>query len=270
MIRRYSAFFLLFMLANAAMALNPSREYSVTPEKYGMKYKEEKILTSDGASLNAWFFEFSKKTTNTIVISGSGDGNMADNLEIAGQFISLGYNVMMYDYRGYGKSSDFAIDKDTYIYPQFITDLNTVLDYLRKSRAITKFDLYGQNIGAGLSMGVGATRTETRKIIADGPWVSLETMKSKIKEKKGTEVIIPFGFNKNNEPLYAFEKQKAHLKGMMVIVSPKDEYTGPGDIKLIKNNLTETYIVKNSADNSKNFTTDKNAYFEKISKFLQN
>ena len=62
-------------------------------------------------------------------------------------------------------SSEFAIDADTYIYPQFLNDLNAMLDYLRKSRAIMKFDLYGQNIGAGISLGVGANRPETRKLL---------------------------------------------------------------------------------------------------------
>ncbi len=69
-----------------AFALNPSAEYKVMPDKYGMKYKEELVKTSDGASLNTWFFENAKKTTNTMVISGSGDGNMADNLDIVNQF----------------------------------------------------------------------------------------------------------------------------------------------------------------------------------------
>src|SRR6185436_6221636 len=112
---------------NTASALSPSREYKVKPEKYGMTYKEEKIPTKDGASLNAWFFETSKKTTNWMVISASGDGNMADNIEIAGQFLSAGWNVVLYDYRGYGSSSEFPIDADTYIYPQFTSDLNSVL-----------------------------------------------------------------------------------------------------------------------------------------------
>src|SRR4030095_10941800 len=134
-------------------ALNPSREYKVTPDKFGMQYKEEKIKTSDDAVLNAWFFENAKKSINWVVVSGSGDGNMADQLEIVNSFLSAGYNVVAYDYRGYGASSEFKIDPDLFIYPQFITDLNAVLDHLRKSRAITKFDLFGQNIGAGLSIG---------------------------------------------------------------------------------------------------------------------
>src|SRR5437763_11351798 len=101
---------LLLFIAIQTFALNPSREYKVKPDKYGMVYKEEKIGTKDGASLNAWFFVAPKHVTNWIVISGSGDGNMADDLELTSQFLSAGWNVCMYDYRGYGSSSDFAID----------------------------------------------------------------------------------------------------------------------------------------------------------------
>lgn len=260
---------LLVMLFSTQLvsALSPSREYKVKPEKYGMTYKEEKIVTKDGATLNAWFFETTKKTTNWMVISGSGDGNMADNIEIAGQFLSAGWNVCMYDYRGYGASSEFAIDPDTYIYPQFANDLNAVLDYLRKSRAITKFDLYGVNIGAGLSLGLGMNRTETRKIIADGPWPSLEVMKKKIKEIKGKDVIIPFGYDKNMEPMYACDKSRPNIRGVMIIVSPQDEMLTPADMKVLKC-ASQTYIVSASPANAQNFSTDKNVYFEKVSKFL--
>ena len=257
----------ILLFNKSSIALNPSREYKVKPEKYGMVYKEEKITTKDGATLNSWFFETAKKTTNWVIISGSGDGNMADNIEICGQFLSAGWNVLMYDYRGYGASSDFQIDPDTYIYPQFLNDLNAAADYLRKSRAITKFDLYGLNIGAGISLGVGCNRTETRKIIADGPWTGLEQMKKKMKEKKGKDVIIPFGYDKTYEPMYACDKMRPSLKGVLLIVSMKDELINPADMKLLRC-ATNTYIVPGSISNAENFSVDKNFYFEKVSKFL--
>lgn len=267
--RKIIFFLLLATSASVAFSLNPSREYKVRPDKYGMVYKEEKVPTKDGASLNAWFFELDKKTTNWIVISGSGDGNMADNIELAGQFMSIGWNVCMYDYRGYGASSDFNVDPDTYIYPQFINDFHAVLDYLRKTRAVTKFDLYGQNIGAGLSIGVGANRTETRKIIADGPWTGLEQMKKKFKEKKSKDIIIPFGFDKTFEPFYAFDKARTHLRGILAIATPQDDMIKPDDMKLIKG-ISSTFLVAASPSNAKNFETNKNAYFERVKKFLEN
>ncbi len=260
-------FLMAVLISNGLAALNPSREYAVKPDKYGMAYKEEKVTLKDGTVINAWFFETSKKTTNWIVISGSGDGNMADNIEICSQFLSAGWNVAMYDYRGYGASSDFEIDADTYIYPQFIDDLNGILDYLRKSRAVTKFDLYGQYIGAGLSLGVGANRPETRKMIADGPWIGLELMKKKIKEVKGKDVIIPFGYDKNKEPLYGCDNSRPNIKGVLVIISPKDELLTPADMKSLRC-MSTTYVVTESPSNAMNFETDKNAYFEKINKFL--
>jgi uncharacterized protein len=255
------------IISFSASALNPSREYAVKPEKYGMTYKEEQIATKDGATLNSWFFETAKKTTNWVIISGSGDGNMADNIEIASQFLSAGWNVVMYDYRGYGSSSEFNVDPETYIYPQFIDDLKAVADYLRKSRAITKFDLYGKNIGAGLSLGVGCNRPETRKIIADGSWTGLEQMKRKIKEKHGKDVVIPFGYDKNYEPMYACDRNRPNIKGVLLIVSAQDPLINPSDMKLLKC-ATSNYIVMNSPTNPENFDTDKNMYFEKISKFL--
>ena len=92
-------------------------------------------------------------------------------------------------------------------------------------------------------------------------------MKSKIKEKTGKEVTMPFGYDKTFEPLYAFEKPKGPLKNMMIIVSAQDPIIGPGDVKVIKG-VNEVYVVKNSPTNADNFSTDKNIYFEKISKFL--
>jgi pimeloyl-ACP methyl ester carboxylesterase len=259
---------LLLLFAIQSFALNPSREYKIKPEKYGMAYREEKITTKDGASLNAWFFTVPKKiVTNWMVISGSGDGNMADDLELASQFLSAGWNVCMYDYRGYGASSEFQIDADTYIYPQFVTDLNSVLDYLRKTRAVTKYDLFGKNIGAGLSIGVGTQRPDARKVIADGPWTSLEGMKKKLKEKRSKDVLIPFGYNKMNEPLYGCDKSATHLKGVLLIISPQDDLVSPQDFSSM-HCITSTYLVKESPNNTANFETDKNAYFDHIAKFL--
>ena len=41
----------------------------------------------------------------------------------------------------------------------------------------------------------------------------------------------------------------------------------PNDMKLLKCQTT-MYIVANSPSNAENFNTDKNVYFEKVNKFL--
>ena len=94
-------------------------------------------------------------------------------------------------------------------------------------------------------------------------------MKKKIKEKDGKDVIIPFGYDKNYEPMYACDRSRPTIKGVMLIVSGQDPLINPNDMKLLKCG-TANYIVTGSATNAENFSTDKNTYFEKVSKFLVN
>ena len=92
-------------------------------------------------------------------------------------------------------------------------------------------------------------------------------MKKKIKEKQGKDVIIPFGFDKMYEPMYACDNSRSQLRGVMLIISPKDEMITPADTKMLKC-ITNNFVVTNSPSNKENFSTDKNAYFEKVSRFL--
>src|SRR5436853_361756 len=94
----------------ALFALNPSRTYAVLPSDFGLSFKEVTISATDGFKLNAWIFFPSTPTRKYVVMSDDGNGNMADNLEVVGQFLSLGYNVVTYDYRGFGKSDSFHIN----------------------------------------------------------------------------------------------------------------------------------------------------------------
>lgn len=259
------------LAATGAWALNPVREYANTPESMGMNYKEHKVTTPDGATLEVWFFEApkSKEAKKTIIISDDGEGNMSDNLELVSQFTSLGYNVVAYDYRGYGKSSDFTIDKNMLIYPQFAVDLNAVMDYTKRNFNLV-FNMYGIGIGGALSIGLGNNRPEALKIIADAPFSSLEKTQKDLKSKYEKEIKIPFGFNKNYEPIYALEKQNSRVKGILIIVAEKDDLIGPAQAKELKakNSSVEILIIKGGQFNKDNFTSDKNGYFQSIGKFL--
>ena len=47
MLKSISLVALMALFVSDAFALNPSKEYKVLPDKYGMTYKEEKIKTPD-------------------------------------------------------------------------------------------------------------------------------------------------------------------------------------------------------------------------------
>jgi pimeloyl-ACP methyl ester carboxylesterase len=269
-----SIFILLAIsLSISVYALKPEREYAVTPADYGMDYNNLKIKTADNMMLQAWLFNATdKKSRKVIILSDDGDGNMADLIELASNFLSLGYNVLTYDYRGFGQSDDFNINERFFMYSQFQKDLEGVIDYVERHYPSFKtMHLYGTGIGAGLSIGIGANRSAVSKIIADSPYITFELAEKRYMEVYGQKVMMPLGFDKTwLEPLYALEEKAAGLTGVFLICGENDELYKPDDMKTLykmRKSITKMYVVP-GAKRTTTFMTDKNTYFREIKKFL--
>lgn len=276
-IQAFSLLLVLCMGASTLFALNPSRTYKQLPDKFNMKYEAHKVTTVDGATLNAWYFPANTKTTRLVLISHNGEGNMADYLRRVDQFTSIGYNVVTYDYRGYGESSEFEIDKNMYLYPHFQDDLKAMIDFCRK-QYVQSFDMYGWGIGAGLSLGIGYNRKEIKKIIADTPFLSMEDLENRF-EAWDEPMEVPFaGYDKKYEPIYSMDNAASIIKGnsknIQLIVGSKDILYSAADYKTMvakqkKLYAKSIYVVENP-DGKDNFRVSKADYFKVVSEFLLN
>ncbi len=261
-------------LGISVFALKPSKNYSAKPSDYGITYQEVKIETEDNLTLKGWFYETAKPSNKIVIISGNGDGNMADYIEIATNFTSLGFNVLTYDYRGYGESQDFKINENFYIYAQFEKDLNAAINWVRKYNSKMKtVDLYGMGIGGALSIAVGANRGgDVFQVIADSPYSKLEDIKKKIKEIEGKDVLLPLGYNKYMlEPYYALESKGTGVYSVLFICGELDNVYTIDDTKAlskVQKNRSQVFVVK-GATRFETFTKDKNAYFEEIKNYLK-
>ncbi|MCX6231825.1 MAG: alpha/beta hydrolase [Bacteroidetes bacterium] len=268
-----SLFTLLLLTTTALFALKPEKEYKVLPDEFGITYEKLTIPTKDNMHIAAWFFKAATESKKIVIISHSGDGNMSNMIEMASQFITLGYNVITYDYRGYGESSEFKINNNFYMYAQFEKDLNAVLDYTRKFYSkYRQVDLYGKGMGAGLSIGVGCNRPEVNKIIADSPYNTLESMQKRLKEVQNLDVIIPLAFDKFLiEPEYAVAERGKNVAGILLIWGEKDEICAQKDIRLLRKLAkcpTEDYKVI-GATGENNFSINKAKYLEELKKFTK-
>lgn len=263
----------LILINLTAFSLDPSRTYSAKPGDYGLDYEEVSFETVDDLTLKGWLYLPSETSYKMIILSDDGVGNMADFIELASNFVSLGFYVLTYDYRGFGESADFPINNNFFLYAQFEKDLQAAINYVRKYHSKMKVvDLYGIGIGAGLSISVGANRREIFQVIADSPYSKLEDMKKRYKEARNVDVLLPLGYNKFKlEPYYALEEKGNSLYGIFFIAGELDDLVTPKDIKAlskVQKNRSSYFIVKGVKSNE-TFTADKNKYFEKIREFLK-
>ena len=118
-------------------------------EKYNYNFEDEfeeiNFTTEDGNSLNALLF----KVQNPKGIVYYHHGN-AGNLEGWGSravdFTSRGYNVLMYDYRGFGKSTG-SIKNEKMLYSDALLIYKKLIYDYREGDVI----LYGTSLGSGIA-----------------------------------------------------------------------------------------------------------------------
>lgn len=196
--------FLIFQLLvlNQIFALNPDRNYQITPDSLGLTFESESILTPDNAEIKLWNIQPPIETNNenTIIISYGDAGNMSWWLNQAAILSQVGYNVILFDYRGFGQSSDFEINKDMLYYNEFVTDLVTVIKWTKKNVKSKNIGLLSFSMGTIMST-IAVQAEPVDFMIAEGYVLNPETIKQRIKDLKGKEILLPKNSNDYKEKI---------------------------------------------------------------------
>ena len=136
------------------------------PSQFGIHDFEELVIpTNDGEKLSAFYIRGPRGGGNsdvTMLMFHGNAGNIGHRLPIARMMVnSIGCNVFMLEYRGYGASTGEPDESGLNI------DAQTALNYLR-SRAETRdhrIIVYGQSLGGAVSIKLVAKNQEAGDII---------------------------------------------------------------------------------------------------------
>lgn len=119
-----------------------------TPTSVGLKFENVEFTSSDGTRLTGWFipatgYQDPKNAKGTVIHF---HGN-AQNISAHWQFVSWlpqrGFNVFVFDYRGYGKSQGTPDPKGVF------EDSNAALNYVRSRKDVApeRLLVLGQSLG---------------------------------------------------------------------------------------------------------------------------
>ncbi|KAM9902480.1 hypothetical protein OXX69_008307 [Metschnikowia pulcherrima] len=141
-------------------SLNDGHGYCATPAELAMPDYEELYLdTEDGVSLQCYVLRHDAAspsyTNKTVLILSPNAGNIGHALQIVAIFYkSFGYNVLIYSYRGYGKSSGKPSEAGLKL------DAKRILDYVTKEDtqlSQSSLVLYGRSLGGAVAIYIAAT-----------------------------------------------------------------------------------------------------------------
>lgn len=125
---------ILFFVTFNSTALPPERDYWITPDSLGLDYMQKDLVTPDGATLLSWMMptKSNKPLHKTLLITYATTGNMGNLLYYARAFLAVGFDVVVFDYRGFGHSSDFPKDPAYLYYNEYVTDTETAIEAAKK------------------------------------------------------------------------------------------------------------------------------------------
>lgn len=128
-------------------AIKPIKEYNTTPKIYNIQF-EENYTKSDNANLISWYLKHTKEGFNgkTIIFCNSDFGNMGYSLPIAFELYKKGFDIILFDYRGFGKSSNFSIDTNQVYYNEFCKDLISITKHYGP-KLLSPPIIYGRSMG---------------------------------------------------------------------------------------------------------------------------
>lgn len=130
------------------------------------KTKEYNLETRDGAIINGLRF-FPKGESKGVVLYLKGNSKSIKGWgKFAVDFTRHGYNVVMVDYRGFGKSTGRRSQK------AIKRDLQLVYNKLKEQTTEDRIILYGRSLGSGFAAKL-ASMNHPKMLVLDAPYYSL-------------------------------------------------------------------------------------------------
>jgi pimeloyl-ACP methyl ester carboxylesterase len=164
----YATICVLFSHAQWQLVLHPSRTVATTPASLNLPFTEVHFGVDETGvpQLTGWWLPSDTTTTNTALILHSGDGNLANALPSAQLLHAQHLNVLLFDYRGYGKSLGQHPTQSS-----MQADAADALTYLTTTRSIpaTAIVVYGTGLGASLAVHLCAQNPTLPALILQSP-----------------------------------------------------------------------------------------------------
>jgi uncharacterized protein len=174
---------------------------------FDQPYEEYFIATPDHQKINAVWFKPSQQAKGLVIYF---HGN-ADNLQRWGNYAiditQLGYEVLMIDYRGYGKSSGTPNEKDLY------EDAMLVWNWAKEKTEHQRIILYGRSLGSAIATHLAA-EVQPDLLLLETPFDEL---------KNASMLRYLFYFAPLNTKL-ATKEYLGKVKGKIVIFHGTDDW----------------------------------------------
>jgi uncharacterized protein len=131
-----------------ALLYFPSRTIEQTPAQAHLAYRDVELETEDGQRLHGWWIKRRAGAMGHILLCHGNAGNVGDRILHAAVLTAAGFNVLLFDYRGYGHSSGRPSEQGTY------RDARAAREWLLRQPELdpSRLFYFGESLGGAIAL----------------------------------------------------------------------------------------------------------------------
>lgn len=163
----------------ARVVFYPTREFAITPSRLQLPYEDVYINVTAKERLHGWYFPASNsdriKDGPAVLFCHGNAGNISHRLETAELILHLGASILLFDYRGYGKSDGSPSEENVY------TDAEACYNWLVEQKGVNPEQIifFGRSLGGAVAIEL-ARRVKCGGLVVESSFTSAEEMGEKI------------------------------------------------------------------------------------------
>jgi fermentation-respiration switch protein FrsA (DUF1100 family) len=175
----FKKFFILFWLSWTLLACNglfyyPSKTIFYKPDDFGATYEDVYFKSRDGTKLNGWFLPAVGSAKGTVIHFHGNAENMTNHYLFVRWLPRDGFNLFVFDYRGYGASSGKPDRRG------MVEDSMAAIGYIRHRSDVDPHRLlvFGQSLGGTLALAAVAqgSKDGVRAVVVESAFASYRSI----------------------------------------------------------------------------------------------
>lgn len=252
----YLAFLITIYFLQDRMLYFPQRDIQQTPKDIGLDYEDVYMKTKDGVTISGWYIPTENEKGVVLFCHGNA-GNISHRLESINIFYNMGLSVLIFDYRGYGKSEGKPSEKGTYL------DAEAAWNYLVsiKGKPPRKIILFGRSLGAAIAADI-ALKESPAGLIIESSFLSVFEMGKKYYPWIPVRLISKFDYS-------TIDKIQSITSPKLIIHSPDDEIIPfEHGKKLFEKAVQPKEFLQIEGGHNEGFLISGNLYLKGIKGFL--
>lgn len=182
---------MLLTLFQSRFVYHPRRDLESTPEEVGLNYQDVQLTAADGVKLHGWWVPHPSPRATVLLLHGNA-GNISHRTDLLRFLHECGVDVLIIDYRGYGRSEGKPTENGTY------ADAMAAWRYLLDERGVSpgRIVLHGRSLGGAVATWL-AMQVEPAGLIVESSFTSARDMASQVLPVFPT-FLVRFKYNSIN------------------------------------------------------------------------